>query len=290
MKIFVGLWRFFIFSNLLIAFAAASQSLLTYYVLQIPINWGIVFLEWSATLLLYNFSMWLSMPRQLGNSPFRRTKWYFKNRPIFFSFSFFAILIGLLTLLQLHLYTFFFLCIIGVLCLGYATPIIKRDGQFLSLRAIAGLKVFLIAAVWALSVVGMPVLEYWSAGNALHWNSVLLWGLLEVLFILAITLPFDIRDIKQDKHYDLKTIPVLLGEKYAQVLCYGLIGLHAISLFLLSAIFGPVIWRLIAMDIVVILLFCTIVFKKKLNYERVYLLDLVLILQYLLVIYLCFLR
>src|SRR3546814_16434708 len=38
------------------------------------------------------------------------------------------------------------------------------------------------------------------------------------LFVVAITIPFDIRDIYQDRYYGLKTIPVLFGERKAMVL------------------------------------------------------------------------
>src|SRR5690606_34051482 len=38
------------------------------------------------------------------------------------------------------------------------------------------------------------------------------------LFVVAVTIPFDVRDIYQDRYYGLKTIPVLFGERKALVL------------------------------------------------------------------------
>src|SRR5690606_10099044 len=43
------------------------------------------------------------------------------------------------------------------------------------------------------------------------------------LFVVAITIPFDIRDIYQDRYYGLKTIPVLFGERKALVLSSALL-------------------------------------------------------------------
>jgi 4-hydroxybenzoate polyprenyltransferase len=71
------------------------------------------------------------------------------------------------------------------------------------------LKIFLIAIVWAWVTVLLPAvqedqLEQWST-----------WGmsLERSLFIFAITLPFDIRDLKVDERSNVKTIPHFLGVK-----------------------------------------------------------------------------
>ena len=51
-------------------------------------------------------------------------------------------------------------------------------------------------------------------------------------FILAITIPFDIRDLEADGQQELKTIPMLLGEKNSLKLSY-----FFLSVFLLSSAF-----------------------------------------------------
>ncbi|MCI0921609.1 UbiA prenyltransferase family protein [Sphingobacterium rhinopitheci] len=274
-------WRFIIFSNLLIAMAAASQSLLTYHLLHIPFNLYIILLEWSATLLLYNFSMWLSMPKMQNNSPYLRTSWYFENRLIFMFLSLFALVIFIFSLLQLHSYTFLYLIFIGILSFGYALPIIKVNGKAMSFRQMAGVKVFLIALVWSLSTVGMPTVEYFSTGGIVEWAYVGYWGLLVFLFILAITIPFDIRDLKQDKYYNLQTIPVILGGARAKLLCYSLLFLHTMLVIVLFGITQPAIWTLIFTDIVVFIVLYKIIFRPRANYQQVYILDLILIIQFL---------
>jgi 4-hydroxybenzoate polyprenyltransferase len=52
------------------------------------------------------------------------------------------------------------------------------------------------------------------------------------LFILAITIPFDIRDLEADLDAGLKTIPMILNEKRAMILSYLLL----LCFFLLSVI------------------------------------------------------
>ena len=41
---------------------------------------------------------------------------------------------------------------------------------------------------------------------------------------MALTIPFDIRDLYQDKSHALLTLPVRLGEKKAQQLCFLLLA------------------------------------------------------------------
>lgn len=278
----VKAWQYLIFSNLLIALAAASQSSLSYYILHIPMNGYVVILEGAATLLLYNFSMWLSMPKKYNHSPYLRTKWFFAHQFSFWTFSIIAIILLIYALLHLHLYTFMLLTIIGLLSLGYALPFLKHQGKKISLRQLMGAKVFLIALVWSLSVVGMPVMEYayTSTIGLLNWTKIFAWGLLQYIFVLAITLPFDIRDMKQDRYYNLQTIPVIIGKRNTQILGYCLITLHIILVFYFFSNDSLKKWSLLWTDLITLFLFYAFIFKQKANYERVYLLDLVLIIQF----------
>lgn len=282
MKGLLNISYYFIFSNLLIAGAAVSQSCLSYYILQIPIDPYILLLEWSITILLYNLSMWLSIPKGKVDVPYLRTQWFYKNRLIFCLLSLLACALWIYCIFQLHTYTILFLACIGFLSLAYTVPLIKHRGKMISLRQIIGLKVFLIALVWTLSVVGLPVVEYYVQGGVFDWNKVWVWIPLVALFILAITLPFDIRDMKQDQYYKLKTIPLLIGKNNAQLLCYILIVLHFLLVVLLHGIL-PFIAGLLLTDVFVLLVFRLLLFKNNAAYEAVYFLDLLLIVQLLLV-------
>src|SRR5690606_11789657 len=64
----------------------------------------------------------------------------------------------------------------------------------------------------------LPVAEAYHDNLPIVWPHV--WELMAwvFLFVVAITIPFDIRDIYQDRYYGLKTIPVLFGERKALAL------------------------------------------------------------------------
>ena len=110
------------------------------------------------------------------------------------------------------LYCFFYLSfanqlllvIPAILSLGYVLPFVKGDKR---LRDFDYIKIFLIAIVWGIITVLMPILERTTELTLAH----LLILSERMFFIFAITLPFDIRDLKIDAHIDVKTIPSMIG-------------------------------------------------------------------------------
>ena len=280
MKVLGSIWRFFVFTNLLIASAAGAQVLLTYDIFRLPYDVNIVCLEFTATLLLYNLSIWLSKPTDFTSSPYARTRWIFGNMCIFWGLSAIASLVLLYVLTQVYFKTLLYLGFIGLLSLAYAMPIVKIQGVWKSFRHVPYIKVFHIAFIWSLSTVGLVYVEEFQSLDNIDWLSLLYLLSCKFLFILMVTLPFDIRDMKQDSYYHLKTIPLALGEIRAKKLCYMLGLLHMLLVINMPATFYVKI-GLIACDILVLILFEKKIFKEENSFLNVYLLDLVLVLQFL---------
>ncbi|WP_159636753.1 hypothetical protein [Sphingobacterium composti Ten et al. 2007 non Yoo et al. 2007] len=284
MKSHVGLLKIFVYTNLLIAFAAGAQVLLSYVIFQIPYNYEIVVLEFSATLLLYNLSIWVSKPNDYRKSPYERTRWIFGNMLVFWTLNAIASLLIIYTLTQIHFHTLLYLGLIGVLSLAYALPILKIQGLWKSFRHVPYIKVFHIALIWTLSTVGLVYVESINNLQVVEWKSLLYVLGCKFLFILLVTLPFDIRDMKQDSYYHLKTVPIALGQLKAQYLCY-LLGVLHILLVVAMPTTNDIKIGLILCDVLVFILFKTKIFKEQNSFLNVYLLDLVLVMQYVLCLF-----
>lgn len=101
--------------------------------------------------------------------------------------------------------------------LFFATLFYNMPFQFgrksLQLRNIAGMKIFLIAAVWSSVTVLLPLTEIQSDMQGDQWISFAQ----RFLFIFALAIPFDIRDISLDKQ-TLRTIPQSLGIRNSKIL------------------------------------------------------------------------
>jgi 4-hydroxybenzoate polyprenyltransferase len=118
----------------------------------------------------------------------------------------------------------------GLASAAYVFPVLKNNRR---LRDINHIKIFLIALVWAWITGFIP------AFLIIHesFKISLLIGLEHFFFIFAITLPFDIRDMKIDAAAQVKTLPATIGifaTKKLAYLCLFFMILFASWIFLLD--------------------------------------------------------
>ena len=216
-----------LFSNVFIACCAMAQGGLTYLILSLPVNYTVVGIIGCATLALYNFSMILAKPEHPGSSPYRRVRWIFAHERSLWVWTGIALAVSLGFALSLHAMSFLLLGIMGVMGLAYNLPIIQPIGRrWMGLRQVPGLKLFYIGLVWAMSCVLLPVTEAYHGGYPVVWTQALQVMCWVFLFVVAVTIPFDIRDVYQDKHYGLKTLPVMFGERSSLTLSGLLLLVH----------------------------------------------------------------
>ena len=113
------------------------------------------------------------------------------------------------------------ICLLYVLPFGY-------PARHIGLRAIPAMKVPLVGLVWAMVTVCLPLR---SAGVPLLEDRSMLLFLQRLLFVMALTIAFDIRDSTHDPP-SLRTLPQLFGDHRARWIAIGMIALAgAISVF-----------------------------------------------------------
>lgn len=225
---------FLLFSNLFIACCAMAQGALTYSLLNAPVNPLVIALLGCATLFLYNFSLALSKPKDYKTSSYKRVRWFFSHYKLIISISAIALILMLPLISSLSLNSFLLLASISILAFSYNSPILKIGERRFGLRNMPGAKLFIIATVWACSCVWIPIMELRSDGLTISSGDTFLLVSKRFLFIMAITLPFDIRDIYQDRSFHLKTIPVLIGKKNSMHLCQILLITYTLFLFIFA--------------------------------------------------------
>lgn len=236
---------FLLFSNVFIAICAVAQGLVTYHLLEIKPDKHVLALLFCSTLALYNFSMLMSKPADTRRSPFRRVRWIFSHYRLTISLTIIAVVSVSVLIFFLKIPSIILLVFLGVISIAYNLPLFTLNERRFGLRNIPGLKLFLIAIVWSFSCVLLPIVE----GSARHLvdikiaDTVLLVGK-RFLFIAAITVPFDIRDLFQDKYFNLKTIPVMLGERKAYLFCQLLLVIYVVLLLMFTNDFNADFWAL----------------------------------------------
>ncbi len=207
--------KWFIDSHIWIAFGAIGLSSFTYSFLGKSFNWNIAGLLFFATILTYNgqsFLKWATLKKK-GNYQEHKT------RVITMMIIGFIGLVPLTISFQLE--NLKVLLILAPLCFLYAFKVPVKTNASINLRSIPFIKVYLIAIVWVVSCIMFPILY---ENIELQFQHIALL-LIFFFYLIGITIPFDIRDIKYDST-SLKTIPQLIGVEKAKIL--------AISLLLIS--------------------------------------------------------
>ena len=224
-----------LFSNIFIALCAVAQGLVTYQLLGTEPEMHVLGLLFCSTLALYNFSILYTKAQKPEKSPFRRVRWISSHYRLMITLTIIAVLCILPLTFFLNTASRILLISLAIVSVAYSLPIFSIHDKHFGLRNIPGVKLFLIAIVWSLSCVLLPILELESNIEAsVTVNDSILLIAKRFLFIAAITVPFDIRDLFQDKRNELKTIPVILGEKNALLICQALLGVYLILLFLFT--------------------------------------------------------
>lgn len=167
-------------------------------------------------------------------------------------------IMAVISFFQLSRSTQLALIIPGLISLGYVLPIMGNKKR---LRDLNDIKIFLVALVWAWITVLLPAIEY----ELLPHKGILFTFIERVLFIFAITLPFDIRDLQVDEQSAVRTLPAKWGVALTKNIAAGITGIA-----LLIAIFcQQQFYYSIPMMVALILTYLTtILLIKKITPQR----------------------
>ena len=223
-------FRFFktlVFGNIFVAFCAyflSAEEL--FFDKKISIVNPISLMIFFSTLFVYNYTRILHKKDVHTVNISQKSDWIFKHR-----FLIFIIVIGsafgiLISLFNISKHTLLLLSPLFIVSILYATPINLRRNSKIRLRQVPFLKVFLIAFVWTFVTYVLPLADYESTASLSKLDITKFMS--RFLFILAIALPFDIRDMETDKRQGIKTLPTVIGEKRTKLLAIILLVLFCL--------------------------------------------------------------
>ncbi len=207
MKVLKAVFAFYINSSIHVALAVVALLAITVFEfdLMVPVDlWVFVFL---GALTGYNFVKYAKVAklhhRSLTNS--------LKTIQVFSGICF-AILVFIA--FQLSIKTLIITASFGLATFFYAVPIVRNK----NLRNFSGIKIFVVAFVWA----GVTVIVPMIASETHISGDVLLTFLQRIVLVVALILPFEIRDVPYDS-LNLKTLPQQIGIRSTKLLGIGLL-------------------------------------------------------------------
>lgn len=213
-----SLFRFYINGSLHVALAICALAGLTFLTYNLAWDgWFFLFI-FSASITGYNFV------KYAGYAKFHHRSLTRQLRGIQ-AFSFLCFILLLISLLKQSQPFILYASALGLFTLLYAVPFLPHHKN---LRHIKILKIIIIAVVWALATAGLPLLD------KVDFDTLSLLRILNYfVFVLAIIIPFEIRDLKFDAP-NLGTLPQLIGVTKTKKIGYFLLALYLLISFQLQ--------------------------------------------------------
>lgn len=264
-KLLLTIIKTFIYSNLFVAICVVAYTQLTYTLYNLPQQnrWSVLIMVFCFTFITYNGQRLFRLKQKVNHyrSLGERLKWVVKHQKILTASSLIAGLIGFVSIFFINPLCWILLIPMGITSLFYVVPIPIINK---SIRAINFAKIYFIALVWSLIIIGLPFIE--SSGFHFNLTTFILAFSQCFIFIIAITLPFDVRDIPFDKNTNLKTIPLVLGINNTLILIQVLLSFSLIIFYFLPVSHNHLLGLLIAHVITMVITLLTNKNRKELFY------------------------
>ena len=204
MKVLKQILDFYINSSIHVALAVYALSWITLKRFDILYDENVLYFIFYASITGYNFVKYFG----LAKFHHRRLASWLKVIQVF---SFICFLLMCYYAYNLHSNTLYYIFALGVITFFYAIPFLPRklflDSKH-NLRSIGGLKVYIIALVWAIVTVALPLV---NNNHDINFDAIITI-IQRYLFVIVLILPFDIRDLRYD-NLKLSTIPQSIGVK-----------------------------------------------------------------------------
>ena len=191
------LFNFYINASIHVALAVYAFIRITELYFDLPYNEPLDYFIFYGTISGYNFVKYAGIAKLHHLSLTNHLK-------IIQVFSFVCFGLMCYYAVKIPLETILFFVPLGLLTFFYAVPIALKSKK--NLRTLSGAKVFVIALVWTVTTVLIPLL---GAQKNMDVFTVL-YTVQRFLIVVVLTFSFDIRDLKYDV-ISLKTIPQRIG-------------------------------------------------------------------------------
>lgn len=257
MKALRQIFDFYINSSIHVSLAVVSMSWLTLLEFQALNDKSILYFIFFASVTGYNFVKFFGLAkfhhRSLAN--------WLKFIQVFSLISF---ILMCYYVFQIHIKTFIYLFGLGLITFLYAIPFLPRRFLFdekQNLRSVGGIKIYVIALVWTGVTVFIPLIN-----NGVNISEeVYLTALQRFVFVIVLTLPFEIRDLRFDS-LKLATIPQKIGERWTKIIGVMLLVIFYVLEFFKTEIFLK--GHLVLLIITLITFFLLV--KAKVNQGKYY--------------------
>lgn len=198
------LFSFYIDSSMHVSISICCLQTIMMIKYSLIINYDIVCFTFFSTLFAYNFIKYFAYIYENYSSISIKLK-------LITCTSIFSSIFSLFFLFKLALNEILLIALISIITFLYAVPFFLFSDT--NLRSVRGLKIYVVALVWTMTVVLLPF-EFYTELSLLF----LIINFIQIfIYVLIAIVPFEIRDINIDNSR-LSTIPQKIGIKNTKIL------------------------------------------------------------------------
>ncbi|WP_066221264.1 hypothetical protein [Formosa haliotis] len=202
------LFKFYLNASIHVALSVFALAWITLIKFELPFDENVLYFIFFASATGYNFV------KYFGLAKFHRRALASWLRAIQL-FSLLCFVFMCYFALQLERNTMLVIAGFGAITFMYAIPFLPKRffvDKNHNLRSIGGLKVYVIGLVWAGVTVLLPLInEHYTLNDIVFLNFIQ-----RFIFIIALMIPFELRDLKYDS-LKLGTIPQKIGVKRSKI-------------------------------------------------------------------------
>lgn len=205
MQIISGIWRmgwlkkiynFYLDANIHVALGVYALVQVTLIEYQLPYDRSISFALFFGTIVEYGFIKYASLAKHYLFLKQQYLRWIQL-------FNFTCAVIAMYFVSELNMKTVIAAAVLVLVAFLYVVPSLTTKKN---LRNLKGIKAFVVSLTWSVSTVLLPLLN----SDILITSEVFIDLVQRFLFVLALMIPFEIRDLKFDEP-NLRTIPQVIG-------------------------------------------------------------------------------
>lgn len=205
------LLRAAIYSNIFVAAVLGALTACTYAVFDyLEFRWHVVAAIFLGSLLLYTFHRLYRTEHLPTEYRGERHEWILRHaRPAKITMGL-CIFLLMMLLPNFHADAIVWLTPAGIISIGYTIPLVPGENNWWRIRDIPFSKPLVISLVATYLTLAFPLFEQQGIGSVFEPGTLRAFSE-RLLFILAVTIPFEMRDMNNDKKAGLETVATEFG-------------------------------------------------------------------------------
>ena len=202
-------FKLFVETNITLALASVFLSLASAFQLgAVPRVDTFLLLLFCGTFLAYNVHHLSKFRSERKIQQGDYAQWVNQHKKIFLGVMGFTAFLAGIAMIYMNPKLWLPIVLISMIALAYSFPIVSVKEKLEPLRRVPYVKIWLICCVWSFATVNLPVLQWEIAVTTQNLAIVFIE---RMVFLFALAILFDIRDMDSDLRKGLRTLPLLMG-------------------------------------------------------------------------------